>query len=329
MKVLFIGGTGNISTASSRLAVEKGIDLYLLNRGKHPADIKGAHYIRADISDPAAAREALASHQFDAVVNWIVFTPDEIERDIELFQGRTGQYIFISSASVYQKPVLDPVITESTPLKNPYWEYSRNKIACEERLMQAWRDDEFPITIVRPSHTYDTVIPTAVGGWNDYGIVERMKKGLPIVVHGDGTSLWTVTHSDDFAAGFVGLLGRPQTLGQAFHITTDEILTWNAIYQTLARAAGTEANIVHVPSDLIAEVEPSQRGNLHGDKAWSVVFDNSKIKRYVPGFTATIPFCEGIRRTLDYFEADPERMRSSKDGDDLIQRILQRYKAVS
>jgi nucleoside-diphosphate-sugar epimerase len=332
MKVLFIGGTGNISAASSRRAVERGIELHLLNRGKREGGIAGARSIVADISRPADAAKALAGQTWDAVVNWIAFTPADVERDLALFGGRTRQYIFISSASAYQKPLRHPVITESTPLANPFWEYSRNKIACEERLNQACRDTGFPGVIVRPSLTYDTVIPLAIGSWNDYTMIDRMKKGRPVVVHGDGTSLWTVTHSDDFAKGFVPLLGNEEAIGHAFHITSDELLTWDQIWQYTARAAGGEARIVHVPSDFICDVADKMgqgwmRGNLFGDKAVSAIFDNSKIKRFAPGFVATIPYRDGIARTLRWFEADPKRMRIVDGNNEMHDAILAAWDA--
>ena len=327
MRILFIGGTGNISSAVSRLAIAHGIDLYHLNRGQRAADIPGVKTIHADIRDTAAATKALADQQWDCVVNWIAFTVPDIERDLELFRNKTAQYIFISSASVYQKPPTHPVITESTPLYNPHWEYSRNKIACEDRLTKEYRERGFPITIVRPSLTYDTVIPVALGGWTDYTIVDRIKRGLPIIVHGDGSSLWTITHADDFAKGFVPLLGHQQTIGHAFHITSDEVLTWNQIYEALASAAGAKANLVHIPSDRIADIcdklgVPWVRGGLLGDKTWSCIFDNTKIKTFAPGYCATIPFAQGIRRTLAWFESDPSRCKLTPEKDDLIARIL-------
>ena len=330
MKVLFIGGTGNISSAVSRLAIEQGIDLYLLNRGKSKVDIPGAKILTADISDASAAKKVLADSNWDVVVNWIAFTKDDINRDIELFLGKTAQYIFISSASAYQKPLSHPVITESTPLANPFWDYSRDKIACEDRLNRAFREQGFPMTIVRPSLTYDTVIPVAIGSWDDYTIIDRMKRGDKVIVHGDGTSLWTITHSEDFAKGFVGLLGHQQAIGQAFHITSDEILTWDQIYQAVAEAAGVQANIVHIASDFICDVADTlgqgwMRGNLHGDKAVSAIFDNSKIKRFVPGFTATIPFKQGIKRTLEWFEANPERMVVHKDNNEFMDQVIAAY----
>jgi nucleoside-diphosphate-sugar epimerase len=329
MRVLFIGGTGNISSAVSRLAVERGVDLYLLTRGRQEARIDGAKEIRGDINAaPADAAKALAGLTFDSVVNWIAFTPDQIDRDVKLFAGKTGQYIFISSASAYQKPPSHPIITESTPLCNPHWDYSRNKIACEEALMRAYRDGGFPATIVRPSLTYDTVIPVSIGSWTDFTIVERMRRGEKIVVHGDGTNLWTVTHSEDFAKGFVGLLAHQQAVGQSFHITSDEVLNWDQIYQAVAEAAGTEARIVHMATDFIVSVEPGLEGTLLGDKAHSAIFDNSKIKRFVPDFQATIPFRRGIRRTIEWFDAKPQRKTIVKENDQMIDRLLKAYGKV-
>ncbi len=332
MKVLFIGGTGNISMACSRDALGKGIELFHLNRGNtQPVVPEGITTLTADINDTGQVRQILNDHRFDVVANFIAFVPGEIKRDIGLFSGRTGQYIFISSASVYQKVGGHPVITESTPLYNPYWEYSRQKIACEEMLNRAYRDHGFPATIVRPSHTYDTVIPLAIGGWKDYTIIDRMKKGKPVVIHGDGTSLWTVTHSEDFARGFTGLLGNRQAIGHAFHITSDELLSWNQIYEAVAGAAGAGLNAVHVASAFISDFADANgregmRGSLLGDKALSVIFDNSKIKRFVPGFQAVIPFRQGIRRTLEWFESDPSRMRINRENDAFMDRLLQAYR---
>jgi nucleoside-diphosphate-sugar epimerase len=322
MKVLFIGGTGNISTSVSKLAIKRGIELYLLNRGQHQVEIPGAHTLIGDIHQPEQVRRAIKGMSFDAVVDWIAFDADDIERDVELFKGATGQYVFISSASAYQKPLTRYLITESTPLYNPYWEYSQKKIACEERLQRAYRDQGFPMTIVRPSLTYRNVFPIAIGGWGCYTLADRLLKGRPIIVHGDGTSLWVVTHADDFAKGFVGLLGNPRAIGHAFHITTDEVLTWDQIYQTIAGALGVEAHIVHLPTDFIAQVKPAMGPGLLGDKAWSVVFDNTKIKTFVPDFQATILFHTGIRKTLAWFNEDKQRQwiddAVNRDMDDLL-----------
>ncbi len=326
MKVLFIGGTGNISTSVSKLCVEKGIDLYLLNRGKRNVEIPGAKVISGDISDPEQATALVKEHHWDAVVDWIAFNVNDIERDINLFRNKTKQFIFISSASVYQKPPSHPIITESTPLYNPFWDYSQNKIACEEKLNYEYRNSGFPITIVRPSLTYDTVIPLIMGGWTEYTIIDRMKKGKEVIVHGDGTSLWVVTHAEDFAKGFCGLLGHQQAIGHTFHITSDEILTWDQIYQAVASAAGVEANIVHISSDFIIKCDNSLKGSLIGDKSYSVIFDNTKIKTFVPDFKAIIPFSEGIKRTLRWFESDTNRMIINDKSNEMIDRILEEYR---
>jgi nucleoside-diphosphate-sugar epimerase len=270
-------------------------------------------------------KEILATDHWDVVVNWIAFNEQDIKRDLELFQGKTGQYIFISSASAYQKPLAHPVVTESTPLKNPYWQYSRDKIRCEALLMHAYRESNFPVTIVRPSHTYDTVLPVAMGGWTEYTLIERMKQGKKIIIHGDGTSLWTLTHAKDFTKGFIGLLGNPQAIGHAFHITSDEILTWNQIYSILADAVGVTADVVHIASDFIAAYDEEQTGNLLGDKAHSVIFDNTKIKRFVPGFKATIPFAKGIKETLAWFEADSSRQIINEATNTMMDTIITVY----
>jgi nucleoside-diphosphate-sugar epimerase len=325
MKVLFIGGTGNISTAVSKLAVSLGIDLYLLNRGKTRQIIFGAKTITCDITKINELKKTLNNQQWDVVVNWIAYTVEDINRDIDLFYGKTKQYIFISSASAYQKPLSYPIITESTPLANPFWEYSRNKIACEEKLYQAYREKSFPITIVRPSHTYDTIIPVSVGSWNDYTIMDRMEKGKKIIVHGDGTSLWTLTHSEDFAKAFTGLLAHHQAIGHAFHITSDEILNWNQIYEIMASSVGVKANIIHIPSDFICKIDDTQVGNLLGDKAYSVIFDNSKIKTFVPGFNATISFKEGFKKTLAWFNDNPEFKTINDNVNRMIDRIINAY----
>lgn len=310
MKVLFIGGTGTISSAVTALAVDKGIELWHLNRGQSaPFPVPAAvQTIRADIRDPAAAAEALAGHEWDCVVNWITFTPEQAQTDIDLFRGKTGQYIFISSASAYQTPPASPFITEKTPLDNPFWEYSRNKAACEKLLLEA---ADFPATVVRPSHTYSNVIPAGPGAW-DWSVVRRLTAGGPAVIHGDGSSLWVLTRSEDFAKGFVGLLGREDAVGEAFHITSDEVLTWNQIYATIAEVFGCEPNFVHIPSDFIAKIDPEFCGpSLLGDKMHSVIFDNSKIKHFVPEFEATISFREGLQLTRDWFDADPLRKEST------------------
>lgn len=327
MKVLFIGGTGVISSACAELAVREGIDLYLLNRGQsveRPAPI-GATVLFGDIRDRASAEAALAGHTFDAVVDWIAFTPEHVQADINLFRGRTGQYVFISSASVYQTPPASLPVTESTLLDNPFWEYSRNKIACEELLVRAYRDEQFPITIVRPSHTYDATKVPLLGG---YTSLQRMKDGKPVVVHGDGTSLWTLTHHRDFAKGFVPLLGNGRAVGEVFHITSDEWLSWNQIYETFAAALGIEATLVHVPSELIHAFDPLHGEGLLGDKSHSMIFDNSKIKRLAPGFVCTIPFAWGAREIVTWHEAASSRQVVDPHVDALIERVLAAYGAV-
>lgn len=324
MKVLFIGGTGIISTEVSKLCVKNGIDLFHLNRGNR-TPIDGTTSIKCDISDFESSKEILENYSWDVVVNWIGFTEDDIKRDIKLFTGKTKQYIFISTASAYQKPPATPFITESTPLRNPFWQYSRDKIACEDTLVKAYRNENFPITIVRPSHTYDKVIPVPIGGWNEYTIVDRIKKGEKIIVPGDGTSLWSLTHSKDFAKGFVGILGLEQAIGEAFHITSDESLTWNQIHEIIADAVNAKPNIVHIASDFIGKYDDHLRDGLIGDKSNSVIFDNSKIKKYVPNFIATIPFSLGIKETINWFEEDPSKQIIKQESNELIDKIISDY----
>lgn len=323
MKVLFIGGTGIISSACSRLAIERGMDLHLLNRGQsvRPAP-EGARLLHGDIRDSRSSRAALGSLAFDVVVDWVAYTSDQVEADLELFRGRTGQYVFISSASAYQTPPAFLPVTESTVLQNPYWQYSRDKIACEERLLRAYREERFPVTIVRPSHTYDCTLLPMEGG---YTVVDRMLRGKKVIVHGDGTSIWTLTHHVDFARGFVGLLGNPHAMGEAVQITSDEWLTWNQIFEMVAHAAGAEARIVHVPSELIAAFDPDWGASLLGDKAHSMIFDNTKIKRLVPDFFAAIPFSRGAQEIMAWHNADPARRKTNPDFDRLCDRILAAY----
>jgi nucleoside-diphosphate-sugar epimerase len=328
VNVLFIGGTGVISTACARLASERGINLTVLRRGQRTACTPAAvKTITADIHDMSAVTRALTGASFDAVVDFLAFTPADIERDLELFRGRTGQYVFISSASAYQKPVPRYPITESTPLGNPYWQYARDKIACEERLTKACREEGFPVTTVRPSLTFDeTWIPLVINSSpKPYTIVDRMLRGQKIIVPGDGSSLWVITHSTDFAKGLVGLLGNPRAIGEAFHITTDEVMSWDRLYQTVAAAVGIEAKIVHIPSDFISACLPDQRGRLLGDKAVSVIFDNSKIKRFVPGYCATTTFAEGIRRSLAWFGADPARREIDAAANTAWDKLIAAY----
>jgi nucleoside-diphosphate-sugar epimerase len=314
VRVLFIGGTGNISEACTRLALEKGIELTLLTRGQSSRPCPaGARLLSGDIRDLRQTTESLRSEEFDAVVEWVAYRPEHIETDIALFRGRIRQYIFISSATVYVKPPIHYLITETVPRFNPFWQYAREKIACEDRLIRAFREEDFPSTIVRPSLTYgETWLPCAIGG-HDYTLIDRIKKGKKIIVHGDGQSLWVMTHNTDFAKGLIGLLGNPAACGEPYHITSDEVLTWDRIYQTMGEAVGIEPNLVHVPSELIARYDERIGAGLLGDKAYSVVFDNSKIKQAVPGFRASVSFAEGIRRCLEWFDSN-ERRRGVSNG---------------
>ncbi len=326
MKVLFIGGTGVISSACSTLAVERGIDLFLLNRGESTRPVpESVQIINADIRDLDSARVALGTHEFDAVVDWIAFNPEHIETDLDLFRGRTGHYVFISSASVYQTPPESLPITEETPLSNPFWQYSRDKIACEERVMRAFQEEHFPATIVRPSHTYDRSNFPLKGR---YTPIDRMRKGKKIIVHGDGTSLWVLTHNADFARGFVPLLGNQKTIGEAFHITTDALLSWNQIYELAADAAGTTADIVHVPSEVIANYDYEWGCDLLGDKMHSMIFDNSKIKQFVPEFSASISFSQGIEEIIEWHDADPARQVVDTQLDQLMDKIIADFSSV-
>jgi nucleoside-diphosphate-sugar epimerase len=326
LRVLFIGGSGVISSACAELAVERGIELTVLNRGQtrdRPLP-DGARVLHADVRNLAQVREVLGGASFDAVVDWVAYTPEHVEADIELFRGRAGQYVFISSASAYQTPPSRMPVTESTPLSNPLWQYSRDKIACEDRLVRAYREENFPATIVRPSHTYDQTLVPLDGGWTVLG---RMRQGKPVIVHGDGTSLWTLTHHRDFAQGFVPLLAHPRTLGEAFHITSDDVLTWNQITLALAAAAGCTADIVHVPSDLIAAADPDWGAGLLGDKAHSLVFDNSKLRSVVPGYRAVIPFEQGAREIVGWYDADPARQQVDTRLDALMDKLAAAYRA--
>ncbi|MCA0754328.1 SDR family oxidoreductase [Paenibacillus sp. N4] len=331
MKVLFIGGTGLISQAVSKLAVERGYELYLFNRGKRDDFVPvGAKVITGDIRDRESAAAALEGHSFDVVVDWIAFTPEHVQTDIELFRGKTKQYIFISSASAYQKPPGHYMVTEDkTPLENKYWQYSRDKIACEQLLETERAGSGFPYTIVRPSYTYgNTMIPASLNSWqHPWSLVARMRKGLPVIVHGDGSSLWTMTHNTDFAKGLVGLLGREEAIGEAYHITSDEVLTWNQIYEAIGAAAGCKPKLVHISSEFLISHNPELEGGLLGDKAVTSVFDNSKIKRLVPEFEATVPFGEGIARTVKWFEAHPERCTEDEAWNAQMDAIIEAHEA--
>jgi len=311
MKALFIGGTGTISSAIVRQLAAQGCELYLLNRGNRNDNLpEGVHILQADINDEEKVTELTRGMTFDVVADFIAFHVGQVERDYRLFAGRTKQYIFISSASAYQKPLSDYRVTESTPLSNPYWEYSRNKIACEEYLVKQYREHGFPITIVRPSHTYnERSIPLGVhGSKGSWQVARRMLAGKPVIIHGDGTSLWTMTHNSDFAKGFIGLMGNIHAIGESVHITSDESVTWNQIYEIIADALGVKLNAVHVSSEFLAACseEVDYRGGLLGDKAHSVVFDNSKLKRLVPDFVATTRLDQGMKTTIEYILAHPE-----------------------
>jgi nucleoside-diphosphate-sugar epimerase len=326
LRVLFIGGSGTISSACTQVAVERGLELTVLNRGTGRRAVPdGVEQLVGDIRDPDAARDVLGAREFDAVVDWVAFTPDHVRGDLELFEGRTGQYVFISSASAYQTPASRLPIVESTPLRNPFWQYSRDKIACEDLLVAGYRERGLPATIVRPSHTYDRTLVPFDAGWT---FVERMRQGKEVVVHGDGSSLWTLTHHADFARGFVPLLGHARTVGEAFHLTGDDVLTWDGMAHILARAAGTEARIVHVPSDVIAAEDPQWGGALLGDKAYSLVFDNSRLRSVVPDFVATIPFEQGAREIVEWHDADPARRAVDPGIDALMDRLVERFRVA-
>jgi nucleoside-diphosphate-sugar epimerase len=322
MKVLFVGGTGIISSAVSSLVVERGIDLYHLNRGESHRKIEGIKTITGDIRNVTDTKKALEKYHFDVVVNWISFIPEHVKADIDIFSGITDQYIFISSASAYEKPITKLPITEETPLINPFWQYSRDKAECEKILLEAHKNNGFPITIVRPSHTYDnTLIPTDWG----YTILDRMLKGKKIIIPGDGTSLWVLTHNTDFAVGFLGLFGKIEAIGEAYHITSDELLNWNQIYKMLADELGVELNAVHIPSDFIARYDPEQGAGLLGDKAHSVIFDNSKIKKLVPEFNCKVPFSEGVKEIISWYRNNPEWQVINDEINKSVDEIIEAY----
>ncbi len=326
--VLFLGGTGLIGSACARFAVEQGHDVTVVNRGRTrlaPAPA-GVREVRADVRDSAALRAGIAGRDFDSVVQWIGFTPAHVAPDVELFAG-AGQYVFISSASAYEKPPSSYVVSESTPLRNPYWQYSRDKLECERLLFDAHASTGFPVTVVRPSLTYGpSQVPVSVGSWDKpYTIIDRMRRGAPILVPGDGTSLWVLTHNSDVARGLVGLLGLPGAVGEAVHVTSDEVLTWNDIYCEVGRAAGVEPRLLHVPTDFIVAADPGSEGSLRGDKSHSLVFDNSKLRSLVPSFEATVPFSVGIRDTVRWFDDDVARQAIDADANALWDRIAAAY----
>ena len=327
MKVLFIGGTGTISMAISRLLLSQGHTLYLLNRGSRNTGLSGDLIeFKADINDEAAVAALISDLSFDVVADFIAFVPEQLERDYRLFREKTKQFIYISSASAYQKPLSDYRINEGTPLANPYWEYSRNKIAGEEYLMKLYREEGFPVTIVRPSHTYDErSIPLgAHGEKGSFSVIKRMLEGKPVIIHGDGTSLWTITHNSDFAKGFVGLMGNIHAIGEAVQITSDESVTWNQIYQIIADALHVKLNAVHVASEFLdACSDYDFAGSLLGDKANTVVFDNSKLKKLVPSFTATVRADQGIRSTIEYVLSHPECQVEDPAFDAWCDRVIE------
>ncbi|MBR6180064.1 MAG: SDR family oxidoreductase [Prevotella sp.] len=329
MRILMIGGTGTISSAITRQLAAADHDLWLLNRGTRKDEVPGnVKQVIADINDEANVLQQLGDATFDAVCEFIGFVPSQVERDMRLFSGRTRQYVYISSASAYNKPARSHVITEGTTLANPYWEYSRNKICCEELLMKAYREDGFPVTIVRPSHTYcERGVPVSVHGpKGSWQVLKRMMEGKPVLVHGDGSSLWTLTWNEDFARGFIGLLGNPKAIGEAFQIMSDEQLTWNQVYESVAQALGVECHPYHVSSSFLAAVCPEEydlTGNLLGDKAVSVAFDCTKLKRAVPGFCATTRFDEGVRRCVSYLLAHPELQVEDPEFDAWCDRVIE------
>jgi nucleoside-diphosphate-sugar epimerase len=332
MKALLIGGTGTISSAITKQLLEKGCELYLLNRGtRNEALLAGVNIIQADINDEIHVSKLIENLEFDVVADFIAYEPAQLERDYRLFKGKTKQFIFISSASAYQTPLSDYRITEGTPLSNPYWAYSRNKIACEDYLIKQYRENGFPITIVRPSHTYDErSIPLGVhGSKGTWQVAKRMLEKKPVIIHGDGTSLWTMTHSSDFAKGFIGLMGNIHAIGESVHITSDETVTWNQIYEVIADALGVKLHAVHVSSEFLAACSKEDyRGGLLGDKANSVVFDNSKLKKLVPEFVATTRFDQGIRQTIDYILAHPELQKEDKEFDIWCDKVVQALHAA-
>jgi nucleoside-diphosphate-sugar epimerase len=326
MNILFIGGTGNISSACAARAIAQGHSVAFLNRGNHPDLTPAAvETIKADIRDRAAAEKALGRRRFDVVVDWVAFVVPHVETDYALFRGRTDQYLFISSASAYRKPPNHWVITEATDLFNPYWQYSRDKIACEAWLMERHRKDGFPVTIVRPSHTYsDGWFPTSFGS-TGFTVAARMLAGEPVVVHGDGTSLWTITHVEDFSRAFTDLLGNPLARGELFHITSEQALSWDHIHGTIGGALGVEPKIIHVPSDFIAGVSAERGAELLGDKAYSVVFDNSKIKRFAPNYANLVPFHAGMRRSVAWYEKHPQLKVRDPKVDAEIELVLREW----
>ena len=323
MKNLFIGGTGIISRSCTQEALKQGHEMFHLNRGNHPELApRGVTTLKADVSDSWQVEKAVSGHRFDCIVNWVAFEPDQIQQDLKLLGPLTSHYIFISSASVYLKPPPHWIITEESPVGNPFWPYAQNKIACETLLLEKHSKDGFPATIVRPSHTFNNGwIPTPIGS-RDFTVAQRLLDGRVVISPGDGQSIWTLTHSEDFAKGFTGLLGNRDAVGEIFHITSDEARTWDVFYGLIGEALGVEVDIAHIPSSVVNEISPSLGQGLMGDKGYSMVFDNTKIKKLVPDFSAKIPFKDGLRRSLEWFDKNPARKIVDPVKDAEIDRVL-------
>ena len=334
MKILMIGGTGTISSAITRQLAAAGHDLWLLNRGTRKDEVpENVKQVIVDINDEQRVKELLGDNHFDAVCEFIGFVTSQVERDIRLFAGRTHQYVYISSASAYNKPARNHIITEGTTLANPHWQYSRDKIACEELLMKAYREDGFPVTIVRPSHTYcERGVPLSIHGpKGSWPVLKRMMEGKPVLIHGDGSSLWTLTWNEDFARGFIGLLGNPRAIGEAFQIMSDETLSWTQVYSCVAQALNVELHPYYVSSAFLAAVCPKEydlEGNLLGDKALTVAFDCTKLKLAVPGFCATTRFDEGVRHCIAYLLAHPELQVDDPEFDAWCDRVIEVQEAA-
>jgi len=327
MKILFLGGTGLISNACSRIGTAKGMDITILNRSRNhrfpfPEGVKS---MVADVSDEIQLTAIMSDHKFDVVVDWIAYTPEDIERDLRVFSGRTGQFIFISSASAYQKPPQSLVVTEETPLSNPFWKYSRDKIACEADLMRAYRESNFPVTIVRPSLTYgEGQLPLVMNSWNHpYTIIDRIRRNKPIIIPGDGESLWVMTYNEDFAEGFLPLLGNQSAIGQSFHITSEEVLSWNAVFEQFLNSINLEAELAHVPVEIVVRMFPEFEGTLIGDKTNSIIFDNSKIRSIAPDFRCKVPWQVGIKRSYDWLMDHPENQTIDHELNQILDQLLE------
>ncbi|MDD2954837.1 MAG: NAD-dependent epimerase/dehydratase family protein [Oscillospiraceae bacterium] len=333
MKILLIGGTGNISSSLTRLCLERGDDVWLLNRGSaREWEALGAHSILCDIRQPEEARKALAGMEFDAAVDFICYTEEQARLDVELLRGKVRHYVFISTCMVYQKPCFQTPVTEDVPLKNAFSDYAKNKIACELYLQERYREEDFPVTIVRPSHTYGEhrLVVGPVLGWqvSHWNLADRILRGKPVIVHGNGRTLWTVTHSDDFCRGLYGLLGNYAALGHAFHITSDEALSWDEIMETYGWVLGRRPVVAHLSEDFIIREMPEKLGAIRGDMAENGVFDNSKLKRFVPGFRAEIPLREGLARSVAWYRADPARMAVSAEEDLRTDRMIEKWESL-